>query len=92
MAFVWRRLRKSTKIPVGIAECKYLIEFGSQGIFIGIVTRLQVGRPRNHGSITGRDKRYFSFFDRVQTGSGPHPASCPILTRSYFYDSKAVRA
>jgi hypothetical protein len=41
---------------------------------LGVMTRLRAGRPRDDGSISGGDKRYF-LFENVYTGCGAHPAS-----------------
>jgi hypothetical protein len=39
----------------------------------------------DQGSMLGRDNDgSFSLLHRVQTGSGAHPASYPMGTRSYF--------
>jgi hypothetical protein len=40
------------------------------------------------GSITGRDSEFF-LRHRVQTGSGPHPASYPMSNGDSFPGSKA---
>jgi hypothetical protein len=34
----------------------------------------------------------FSLHHRIQTGSGVHPASCPVVTRGSFLGGKAVGA
>jgi hypothetical protein len=39
------------------------------------------------GSIPGRGKLYLN---NIQTGSGAHPASYPIITRGSFPGNKAV--
>jgi hypothetical protein len=47
---------------------------GSRDISVSTKTTLWPGSPRNHGSITGRDKRFFfSFLHCVQTSSGASP-------------------
>jgi hypothetical protein len=55
---------------------------------VGIETRLRVGRPRNRGSILGRDKR-FSLPHSFQTDSGAHRTSYPVGTGRCFTVSKA---
>jgi hypothetical protein len=57
----------------------------------GITTRLLAGRPRNRGSIPGRDKRD-SLPDIVQTCSGAHAVSCTVGTVGSFTGDKAAGA
>jgi hypothetical protein len=47
--------------------------------------------PRNRGSIPGRgDDGIFSLRHWVQTGSGAHPASYPMVTEGPYLGVKAV--
>jgi hypothetical protein len=58
------------------------------GSSVGIATGY---RPDGHGSIPGRES-YFSLLHSVQTGSGAHPASCPIGPGDSFHGSKEAGA
>jgi hypothetical protein len=49
-------------------------------------------RPTNWGSIPDRNKRFFSLFHNVQTGSGAHPASYPVGSRGSLLGAKAAKA
>jgi len=56
---------------------------GSQNSAVSLVTRLEAAWPSNRGSVLGRIERFLSF-QSVYTGSGAHPASCSMRTRSFF--------
>jgi hypothetical protein len=49
---------------------------------------LRSGRPGDRGSIPGRGKRIFPL-NCIHTGSGTHPASCPMSTGGPFPGGKA---
>ena len=51
---------------------------------VGIVTRLQAGHVKIHGSVPGRG-------NSMQTGCGVHPASYPVDNRGLFSKGNAVR-
>jgi hypothetical protein len=55
------------------------------------VSRLQTELQENRGSIPGGG-RDFSFRRRFQTGSGTHPASYPLDTKSCFTGGKPAGA
>jgi hypothetical protein len=46
--------------------------------------------PDGRGSIPGLGATEFSLFYSVQTGSGAHPASCPMITGCSFPGGKEV--
>jgi hypothetical protein len=62
---------------------------GSHGSSVCPMTRLRAGRPRFD---TRQVQVSFSLYYRVQTGSGVHPASYPVGTRSSFLAGKAAGA
>jgi hypothetical protein len=51
--------------------------------------QLRTGRPGDRGLIPGGGKKDFSSSLCVQTGSGDHPASCPVGTGGPFSGAKA---
>jgi hypothetical protein len=63
------------------------LRIGSRDSSVSTATRLRVGRPRNRGSIPGRDKR-FSLLYNIKTGFGVHPTSCAMGTGA---DSAGVK-
>jgi len=42
----------------------YIIQIGGRGCSVGTPARLEVGRPRNRGSIPDRGRRFFSSVNR----------------------------
>jgi hypothetical protein len=54
-----------------------------------VLTRLQIGRPRNRGSIHIRDKR---FLQSIQTGCRSHPVSHSVGPGGSFSGSNAASA
>jgi hypothetical protein len=71
----------------GIYNIKYFTWCSS----VGIVTTLDIGKPRNRGSVTGTDKRYFSFLN-AQTGSVPDISSRGVKLDDHFsFPSESVK-
>ena len=56
---------------------------GSRNDSVGIMSELQIGRPRNHGSIPCRGE-IFVLLQCLKTCSGSHPPSYPTRTGRYF--------
>jgi hypothetical protein len=61
----------------------------SRSSSVSIVSWLRTGRPGYRGSIPGRGKKIFPVTSCLQTGSGAHPASCTMGTRSSLAGSKS---
>jgi hypothetical protein len=60
------------------------LRFTSLGTAVFLFARLRTGRPGDRGSIPSRGESLC-----VQTGSGAHPPSCTMGTRSPFPGAKA---
>jgi hypothetical protein len=58
-------------------------KIGSQDSSVSIGTRIRTEQLSSQGLISGSGKR-FSLLHSVQTGSGPHSASCMIGTGACF--------
>lgn len=61
----------------------YWGRLGSRNDSVGIMSELQIGRPRNHGSIPCRGE-IFVLLECLKTGCGSHPPSYPMRTGRYF--------
>jgi len=59
---------------------------------VGIVTAVRVGRPRNCGSVSGREQEISFVRQNVHTGCGVNAASYVEGTGSSFCEGKAAGA
>jgi hypothetical protein len=73
----WFVCKQAVQVPV-IFEPPCIYGNITGRVWLWILTTPEGGRPENRRSIPGNN-RDFSLFDSVQTDSGTHPASYPIV-------------
>jgi hypothetical protein len=78
-------------LNIGVFDFDFFIPFnGIRDSVVGIATGYGLDEFEFESESESRCCQEFSFLHAVQTGSGVHPNSYPMVTRGSFSDSKAA--